>query len=208
MERQTRANLIFLIVFLALSLPGAVILFKKKLDPSAPRLDMPDAVTHRLPYLTPLPVPPGMKWIVPDRTFQWLKNLSQQTATTQPYSAAPPGPEWEPVISPDHRLQVLTLSGKQLELMIWEADLEPKPRLFAVKADETAAQVSAVSEEPVPQEVRRELVQLGYTKPPKNVMLLKATLPVPLAVGLKVSISVSYSGPPAAVSSSAELVVR
>jgi len=207
-ERQTRANLVFLAFFLAVSLPGAVILFKKKLDPSAPRLDQPDPVLRRLPYMTPLPVPPGMKWIVPDRTFQWLRLLSQQMSGTLPYSAAPPGPEWEPVISRDHRLQVLTLSDRRLGLLVWKSDLEPRPALFSVRAGDAEIQVTGTQEELVPEEVRRELVVLGYTKPPKNVMLIEAKLPQPLAVGSRVSISLSYSGPPAAVSSSAELVVR
>jgi hypothetical protein len=67
-RRETRVNLIFLVAFLALSLPGAVILFRKKLDPGAPRMDQPDMMVTRLPYMAPLPAPTGVKWVVPDRT--------------------------------------------------------------------------------------------------------------------------------------------
>ena len=42
-------------------LPGAVILFRKKLDPTAHRLDQPDPVLRRLPYMSPLPAPPDMR---------------------------------------------------------------------------------------------------------------------------------------------------
>ena len=53
MKRETRVNLIFLIAFLAISLPGAVILFRKKLEPNARRMDLlsPTALTTTDPEL-------------------------------------------------------------------------------------------------------------------------------------------------------------
>src|SRR6184192_356162 len=78
MKRETRANLIFLSVFLAISLPGAVILFKKKLDPRAPPMFMPDYVKRRLPYMAPQRTPADqVVRFVPDLTGQWVDQLNQ-----------------------------------------------------------------------------------------------------------------------------------
>src|SRR5258705_13554788 len=78
MKRETRANLIFLTAFLALTLPGAVILFKKKLDPRAPAMSMPDYVRRRLPYMAPqLSLAEQVVRFVPDLTGQWVTQLNR-----------------------------------------------------------------------------------------------------------------------------------
>jgi len=177
-RRETRINLIFLTAFVIFALPGAVILFRKKLDPSAHRLDQPDPVVSRLPYMSPLPAPPGVKWVVPDRTQAWVRSL---TAPVPTLSAAPPGPQWEAVISPDHFLQVLTLqqtdSGNDLTMLFWRDIPDPRDSDFTVTVDGQMSNVTRVKSTPVPAEVRHELVMAGFVRPPKDVTILKVKLP-------------------------------
>ena len=78
MTRETRANLVFLALFLAVCLPGAVILFKKKMQPGAVPLGMPDFVRRRLPYLVPLPTPDDQVIrVIPPQTGAWVSELSR-----------------------------------------------------------------------------------------------------------------------------------
>ena len=60
MTRETRANLIFLVVILALVTPGGVILFHRKLAPTIKPMGMPEAVSQEIAYLSPLETPPGV----------------------------------------------------------------------------------------------------------------------------------------------------
>src|ERR1043165_6278319 len=77
MKRETRANLLFLCIFLAISLPGAVILFKKKMDSSAPPMWMAEGIRPRLPYMAP-EVTPGVEVtrVIPDKTWRWVEQVN------------------------------------------------------------------------------------------------------------------------------------
>ena len=211
MRRETRFNLIFLIVFILVALPGAVILFRKKMDPTAHRLDQPDPVLHRLPYMVPPPAPPDIKWIVPDKTQAWVESL---TAPAPTLSSGPPGPQWEPVISPDHLLQVLSVAPAPVEtaivLLFW-TDMgagSPAPELFSVTVDKTGkARVAEVKSVELPREVRRELVMGGFVRPPQSVMVLTVVVQ-----GLPESgahrIELTYRGTDPPIRTSVQLKVR
>jgi hypothetical protein len=206
-RRETRSNLVFLVVFLVFTLPGAVILFKKKLDPTAHRLDQPDPVLRRLPYMSPPPAPPDIKWIVPDRTQAWVRSL---TAPLPTLSAAPPGPQWEPVISQDHMVQLLAVSPQsdalRLTLLVW-SDKWDTGRAFNLSVDDGMPQTRTVNEarREVPSDVRRELVMAGFVRPPKSILLLQVD-----AAGLRPSpshhLEVSSSGSPPDLHTSLEFV--
>ena len=186
MKRETRANLLFLGIFLLFSVPGAVILFHKKLDPSAPRMDQPDPIVRRLPYMASLPAPPGVTWIVPPRTQQWLAALAQGHGGAEAVlSAVPPSEPFQPVISRDHRLQAITFrpwsSGLETGVIIWDAQVPADSRLYSVTSDSNGqvqtGQVIAVEQIPLPLEVRRELVRSGMIRPPQRIIWLRAHFP-------------------------------
>lgn len=184
MRRETRANLWFLVVFLVLILPGGILLFRKKLNPSASRMDQPDQVNRQLPYMTPPPYPPGMKWIVPPLTRRWLAGLAREKAGSDGLlSAVPPGPEWEPVISGDHLLQVVSLtrgaSSQGISLILWNGSLPIAPSAYDVTLGspphESRATVNRVERVVIPAEVRREWVSLGFDHPPTEVTWIEAS---------------------------------
>src|SRR2546423_11645880 len=97
-KRETGANLIFISVFLCLTIPGAVILFKKKLDPAAPPMFMPDFVRRRLPYMASQLSPEQVARYVPYLTGQWVSELSRERAGGSPglMAGRPTRPTWEP----------------------------------------------------------------------------------------------------------------
>lgn len=204
MKRETRLNLLFLVVFLVLSLPGAVILFRKKLDPAASRMDQPDAMLRQMPYMAPPPVPPGVRWMVPPATRAWLDELTRQKAGTPMASAVVGGPEWEPIISADHRLQVMSVVPGQdattAALLVWHGATSTDPASYPLQVqigsrDEqgTIASIEAV---PIPANVRKELVSLGYAHPPTQVLWLRAHWPGDLAAGQTVHLDLMGSGNP------------
>ncbi len=83
MKRETRVNLIFLGVFLALSIPGGVLLFKKKLEPGAGRMSTPDFVKTRLPFMVPFDTPDDrVARYVPELTGKWIDGLVRQSAVS------------------------------------------------------------------------------------------------------------------------------
>lgn len=184
MTRETRANLWFLVVFLIISLPGAVILFRKKLDPSASRMDAPDAVLRQIPFMAPPPAPPGVRWMVPPRTRAWLETIAHEKTGAAMVSSVGPGPEWEPVISPDHVLQWVSVVPQKerttVGLLIWDGSWPDEASRFDLRAringEPKAATVEAIEAVPVPGEVRKELVGLGFTHPPVRVLWVRAAI--------------------------------
>ena len=108
MKRETRANLLFLALFLAVSLPGAVILFKKKLDPNASRMGMPEFVRRRLPYMAPLATPDSeVMRVIPPLTGAWVEELNRE----QGGGAAVFMNGRSPVTSDDRILQVTGITA-------------------------------------------------------------------------------------------------
>src|SRR4051812_2971504 len=103
MTKETRANLIFLIIFLGISIPGAVILFMKKSDPLAGRMALPDSVRRRVPYMTPINAPDGaLTRYIPPLTGQWVSRLAREQAGIDPVAAR----HWRPIISDDYIVQL------------------------------------------------------------------------------------------------------
>ena len=179
MQKETRVNLIFLTVFIVLAAPGAFMLVHKTLKNGGNRISQPDAVVTRMPYMSPAPYPDGMKWIAPDLTMQWLREFLEGRLPT---SSAPPGPKWEPVISEDHALQLMDVAkvegGWRIALILWQPPAFPTREMFKLaiinRADQ-AITIQRADAADIPQPVRRELVSLGFTRPPQQVGWIDAT---------------------------------
>jgi len=201
-KRETRLNLWFLAIFLTISLPGAIILFIKKLDPSASRMDQPDAVLTQLPYVSPDPEPSGVRRMVPPKTRQWLVDLTRQKTGASLASSVGPGPEWEPVISRDHVLQVLSASSASdssaLSLLLWngpsKSDVNVFDPVLRVDGQALATRITHVETIEVPEEVRHELVSLGYTHPPKQVTWMQAEIKGAIRPGSNADLELRRAG--------------
>lgn len=76
MNRETRANLILIVVVLAVLIPGAVIVVRKKYDPAIKPMGRPDGVRRHMVFIDPTPAPPGMRRMMPAVTAAWVNDLS------------------------------------------------------------------------------------------------------------------------------------
>lgn len=195
--RETRLNLWFLAIFLVISLPGAVILFIKKLDPNASRMDEPDAVLTRRPFMAPVPAPPETRWMVPPKTYRWLTELTQQKTGRPMASAVPPGPEWEPVISTDHRIQLMSVASggtTHLDLADWQISPAEHANRFKLMArvDDHDLPVNLINAESIeiPEPVRHELVNLGFAHPPARIGWINCDIEGAIDPGTHVTLTV------------------
>jgi hypothetical protein len=197
MKRETRANLIFLGLFLAVSLPGAVILFKKKMQPGAVPLGMPDFVRRRLPYMAPMMTPDDQVIrVVPTLTGAWVDGLCRGRAA----GAMRPRNGALPVTSSDRVVEVTGLKEQggrtTLFLLAWEGGYgveAARYRLVATAGGERVdGRVVRAESIPLPEAVKKELMEAGYVKPPARVTWVEGTFDAPLSGERPLSVRVEY----------------
>jgi hypothetical protein len=207
MTRETRANLIFLGLFLAVSLPGAVILVKKKMQPGAAPMGMPDFVRRRVPYMVPLATPDDQVLrVVPPQTGAGVGELIRRRAA----GAAEPRHGPLPVTSSDRVVQVTGLKEEGgrtlLYLLAWEGGYGTEAARYRVVATAGAAgerfdgRVVTAEPIPVPEAVKKELMSGGYVKPPAQVTWIEVAFDAPVAATRPLSVRLAYEtgGEPAA----------
>jgi hypothetical protein len=173
MKRETRANLIFLSVFLCLTIPGAVILFKKKLDPAAPPMFMPDFVRRRLPYMASQLSPEQVTRYVPELTGQWVAELSRERAGGAPVLMV----GREPVVSDDHLVQLTAMQQNgaktTLHFVFWDAAYTSDPNRYTITP---GAHVTSATRIAMPPAVKKELMNAGVIQPPSAIVWVTADL--------------------------------
>lgn len=171
MKRETRANLIFISVFLCLTIPGAVILFRKKLDPAAPPMFMPDFVRRRLPYMASQLSPEQVTRYVPDLTGRWVSELSKERAGTSTVLMA----GREPLVSDDHLIQLIAMQhnavNTTLHFILWDTTYTSDPSRYTLTP---AAHVTSATGIPMPPAVKKELMNAGVIQPPNAIVWLTA----------------------------------
>jgi len=199
MRRDTRANLIFLLIFLGVSLPGAVILFKKKLDPTAAPLGMPDFVRKRLPYMVPLPTPDEQVIrVVPPLTGEWVSQLARERAGGAAVLTRGP----LPITSNDRIVQLVAMrdeaAATTVFLLAWEGGYgqdATRYRVTATSAGESmTGRVASATAIPMPTPVKRELMSGGYIKPSANVTWIEVRFDAPLKDRGPLTVRVEYAG--------------
>jgi len=187
MTRETRLNLIFLGVILAVMLPGAVMLFRKKMDPTAPPMFMPDYVRRRLPYMAPQQAPEGVVRVIPDVTGAWVTRLNRERSGNDQVLLD----DRHPVVSDDHTVQMTGVkndeSGTTLDLLVWA----PATQITVTCGDRTAT-IAKVENLPMPLEVKKELMNWGVVQPPHTVVWVEAQFAEKLTSRGTADIRISY----------------
>ena len=210
MKRETRANLIFIGLFLSLSLPGAVILFKKKLDPTASRMGMPEAVRRRMPYMVPMELPDTQVLrVVPALSEAWVAGLNRERAGGAAVLMRGP----LPVTSADRVVQVAAArddagGGATMFLLAWEGPYGPRAEGYRILATTAGGEsfegrVNKAESVPMPRQVRRELMQAGYVKPAENVTWVEVRFDAPVLSKAPLVLKLTYdagAGEPVATS--------
>jgi hypothetical protein len=187
MTRETRANLIFLAVILAILTPGALILFRKKLAPTLKPMGMPEPVPTEIAYLSPLETPPGRKRIEPPHTAKWVESLVRERIGARRLSneflpvIRAQNSDGLPAVSDRKTFQVIATSeyanSMSIWVLIWQPD--PSPLLDAqvkwhLRNSSTGETVTSRANETqritVPPLVREELGEFGVLRPPHEVV--------------------------------------
>jgi hypothetical protein len=182
MTRETRFNLIFLAIFLAVSLPGAVILVKKKMRPGATPapLSRPDPVRRELPYMAPQVTSDRVTRYVPPVARQWLSEIDRSRGGSGEFLLR----DRQPVMSDDRSLQVLNATDSTVTLILWESIKEP-----IVKVDSQIVERETHRAE-IPPAVRSELQDGGFVDPPNSIVWLRAPLPASVTRSKAIQIQV------------------
>lgn len=179
-------------------MPGAVILFRKKLNPNARPIFMSDEMEHRLPYMAPGPTPPGRVRVVPPATWAFLQKLvSQKTGEKQVASESAANGEPTPILSEDRQLQVVAIrkNGDKaiVDIVSWDAAAsEEEAKYFAsieVNGRSEEAQVAKVEAVALDESVRRDLMNFGEIMPPKRVVWIEIDLKLPKEMTGEVTVS-------------------
>ena len=182
MTRETRFNLIFLAIFLAVSLPGAVMLVKKKMRPGATPapLSRPDPVRRELPYMAPQVTSDRVARYVPPLTRQWLIDIDRSRGGSGEILLR----DRQPVVSDDRSLQVFNVAKSTITLILWEPIQDP-----VVEVDSQSVEKQLHWAE-VPPAVRAELQDGGFVDPPKAIVWLRATLPAGITPSKSIQVQV------------------
>jgi hypothetical protein len=177
-RRETKLNLLFLALFLAASLPGGVILFRKKLLPGARPIFMSDTIDRRVPYMSPGNPPPGYRRVIPPLTAQWLDQLvHERTGEPRALMNSDARGNNQPILSDDHQLQLLSIrrTDNQTHLAVIDWNPAHAPDRAAITASLRSGQtlapaaVQAIAQINLPPAVKTELINLGLMKVPASI---------------------------------------
>ncbi len=179
MTRETRYNLIFLVVILAILIPGGIKLFRKKLDPTATMMYLPDPVAVQSAYIDSNLSNPRTRRIVPPLTSGWIAQVAEQQ---WPDSIAWPSVvRHRGIVSEKRTFEAVASSdaeGKRhAGLVLWNSkavDILASVRATWGGKDAKVTTGSVVS---VPRDVRKELQALGYVQPPEPIAWVMVEAP-------------------------------
>lgn len=167
MTKDTRNNLIFLAVLIPLLIPGAVMLFRAKLDPEAKRMFQPDATRHESVYINYDDRRPNQPRIVPPATGQWVQFESSQLVDPNTRRHL----QWQTgAASVDRRFEVTGVSssedaGSLVVAVVWdERVVEPRFEL-----DGQAMSITGQFTWRLPPQIGKELRKAGFVLPPEAI---------------------------------------
>jgi hypothetical protein len=189
MTRETRLNLIFLAVILAILTPGAVMLFRKKLQPTLKPMAMPEAVQREVAYMSPLKTPPGKTRVEPPQTARWMEGIVRERigdvremASAGRQILRPTDPDGLPLMSDRKSFQLVAAESLESEVRLWLLlwDYDPaREETWSVKLADTEQKFRIIDTRPieVPAIVREELGENGITRPPHEVVWQELVIP-------------------------------
>lgn len=178
MTRETRANLIFLVLFVLISIPGLLMLVKKKMDPTRRPMWMPDSVKRHMVYVDPTDAPESMPRLVPALTANWVADEARVRFGAARVPSQNDGTE--PVMS-DRRLAQLVWrqdegQGMKLGLLIWNLPRGSSDVVFDLRAADGPAVIDSQDLQPLPPAVKRDIQDSGFPNPPQEVLWIGAHL--------------------------------
>lgn len=192
MRNESRANIIFFVVLLVLILPGFVILMRKKLSGPTDPVHLPPLVPHQAAYIQPEPVPPRAPRIEPPVVRAWVeRELHDRVDPNATLARDRTGAG--AVVSDRFVTQLVHASDRQIVLLVWSADTDPRTvKISTDSIEESDVEVTRTFID-VPKDIRHALQDVGYTNPPERIEWVQIALSRPLPTG-KTSVHVAHAG--------------
>lgn len=174
MKQETRYNTIFIVALLAISLPGIIMLVRKKMNqpPRETRGALAAPVRTEVVYVDPLPHGPRLKAVVPPLTRQWVASQSPLVASLDDDVVLASARRSFELIGIDRRDNHLAVT-----VLLWDPRLPQVPdRIgFSITGAAAAREGTIRTFAPValPEPVQSELRNRGYLTPPPQVWRLQ-----------------------------------
>jgi hypothetical protein len=181
--KESRYNLIFLGVLLAVMVPGAVVVFRKKMEPVSRPMFEPDPVVRGIAYMSRLPVPPGKHLMEPTHTSAWVEQVARQHAGESGDSVlvVPHDVNGLPLMSHDKSFQVLAVRRDAAKVTVWVLFWHDEPAggagAWRAEPGGISGTVAASGTLAIPGLVRDELGEHEIFRPPKTALLQEIAVP-------------------------------
>jgi hypothetical protein len=181
MKRESRANLIFLVLFLIISIPGAIILVRKKMDPLSRPMWIPDGRRESMVYIDPTDAPPNVRRFAPAITSLWLADEARarfgaDSLATRSINDATA----TPIVSDNRYFQLLNTAQNgenfNIYLAFWNLPRGEGAVALSITANGQPAQF-AIVESPIPAAVKKDLQDSGLPRPPQRIGWVSVALP-------------------------------
>ncbi len=168
MRKEARNNFVFIVILLAVSVPGLVMLVKKKLSQSgSPQMGFSSPVRLEVPYVDPLPVGTETRLLYPPVLRGWVRSLSADAPLTSAWTS-------------EHRsFELIGRSADSATLLFWDPRVKIDQARFT--AGDQPASVHSSDRVSLPPPVVSELRQLGFLAPPMLIWRVELALPPGIA---------------------------
>lgn len=185
MKSETRANWIFLTVFMLLMGPGLIILSVKAYKKGAAGMNPPAPQTVSA-YNNPTPQNPMLPRVAPPQTREFVETVAQRMLKLQPgMTRSPDAADGNPIISERRWLELMAAGPNEdhfnIAIFAWNSSLAPLPGLYEFTAfrngQSTKAGMVAYEQQNLPIDIRSELQAYSYILPPDSVMWIILQVP-------------------------------
>lgn len=200
MNRETKRNLIFVVILLALLLPGAIILFNKKMGPDSRIMYLPESAPHEAAFIDPLMTADRIVRVAPELTRQWTADVTTDLRPAQIALRPVADGTMMPLVTENRAVQVAQIRphGNELDLvlLVWDPAFEnPSADNFfcaitlpQANSHPLLGKITSVQPLELPKNVYHDLQNVGYVRPPQVIyrvdvqwVLSPASGPVPSA---------------------------
>ncbi len=199
MKSETRANWIFLAIFMLIMGPGLIILTRKAYKKGAAGMNPPAPKTV-VAYNNPNPQNPMLPRVVPPETNAFVESIAYRLLKLQPELKRVKLPDGKPIMSEKLSLECIAIGAGTrnyyVGLVGWDRNLAPLPSIYDFVArregEDVPAKMAAYEQLNMPIDARSELQQHGYFLPPDSVMWIVLEIP---GTGPIDSLSLRYNMP-------------
>ncbi len=169
MGKETRANLIFILVLIPLLAPGAIALVRKSMETGSAPLAAPPITRTEYAYIDPWDRPTARQRVVPPKTLRFMQAQAEKRFTPADGAEVQP---FEAVVSSRRTFEVVAAArtpdgAVRIAVAAWNPALTEAAAAAQWQLDGHALDYGGFETVALPEPVRQELVQLSYVRPPK-----------------------------------------